>query len=300
MRVRTPGKITDRLWFLGREESCVYLLDGGSESMLISGGMTYLVPEILEQFESFGVDEKKIKKHLILHSHFDHVGIVPFMKRRLPDITIYASARGWDILGKPKAVSTINAFSRDVAQRMDLESVYESHDVDWRDDINGESVAEGDTLQVGDLEVRIMETPGHSSCSISAHAPAIKTLFASDGGGIPYKDTILIAGNSNYTAYQKSIEKLSALDLDYVCADHYGYITGDEARSFMKTAIELAKTKRAEMEAIYKRTGDIDLTAKEINRAFYEVNPDYILTPEIFEGVHRQMVRSIVADLEGN
>ena len=268
--------------------------------MLISGGMSYLVPGLLEQFRSFGIDENKIKKHLILHAHFDHLGIIPFMKRRRPDITIYASARGRKTLANPKAVPMINAFSRDVAERMGLESVFETHDVDWRDDITGESVAEGDTLQVGDFEVRIMETPGHSSCSISAHAPSIKALFASDGGGIPYKDFIQIAGNSDYSAYQKSIERLSALDLDYICADHYGYVTGDEARSFMKTAIESAEEKRAEVEAIYRKTGDIDLTAKEMNRAFFDANPDYILTPKILELVHRQMVRSIVADLEGD
>ena len=28
MRVREPGKIRDNLWLLGREESCVYLLEG--------------------------------------------------------------------------------------------------------------------------------------------------------------------------------------------------------------------------------------------------------------------------------
>ena len=86
MRVRKPGKIRDHLWFLGSEESCVYLLEGRDESMLVSGGLSYLVPEILGQFNEFHIDETRITKLLILHAHFDHVGIVPFFKRRNPKL----------------------------------------------------------------------------------------------------------------------------------------------------------------------------------------------------------------------
>jgi len=55
MRIQQPGKIHERLWLLGSEESCVYLLEGNNESMIINGGMSYLVPELLHQFEIFGM-----------------------------------------------------------------------------------------------------------------------------------------------------------------------------------------------------------------------------------------------------
>ncbi|MCK5554244.1 MAG: MBL fold metallo-hydrolase, partial [Deltaproteobacteria bacterium] len=90
MRIRKPGKVLHNLWYLGREQAGVYLLDGGDEAMIINGGLAYLVPDLLRQFEKFGIDEEKIKKLLILHSHFDHVGIVPFFKRRHQDLEIYA------------------------------------------------------------------------------------------------------------------------------------------------------------------------------------------------------------------
>lgn len=70
MRIRKPGKVRERLWFLGRCESGVYLLEGKDGFMIISGGMSYIVPDILEQFEEFCIEEKEIKKLLILHSHF--------------------------------------------------------------------------------------------------------------------------------------------------------------------------------------------------------------------------------------
>ena len=98
MRIRKPGKVRDRLWFLGRKESGVYFLEGNDESIIINGGMSYIVSDLLRQFKEFGIDEERITKLLILHAHFDHVGMVPFFKRRHPKIDIYASRRGWEIL----------------------------------------------------------------------------------------------------------------------------------------------------------------------------------------------------------
>ncbi|NVM24711.1 MAG: MBL fold metallo-hydrolase [Desulfobacterales bacterium] len=211
MRIRQPGKVRDKLWFLGREESCVYMLEGGTDSMIVSGGMSYLVPELLRQFDTFGINETRITKLLILHAHFDHVGIVPFFKRRHPDLEICASGRAWEILRMPKAINTINGFSRGAAKRMGKEEGYTTCDLDWGDEITGTAVSEGDRIDLGDLEVCIYETPGHSSCSISAYVPQLKALLASDGGGIPCKETIIASGNSNFTTYQQSLEKLKDL-----------------------------------------------------------------------------------------
>ncbi|MCP4579361.1 MAG: hypothetical protein GY846_24065, partial [Deltaproteobacteria bacterium] len=78
MRIRTPGKITEGLWCLGRKEACVYLLEGKEESMLINAGTVYLVPLLLRQFREFGIDAARISRLLMLHSHYDHVGTAPF------------------------------------------------------------------------------------------------------------------------------------------------------------------------------------------------------------------------------
>jgi len=75
MRHRKTGKIHDHLWYLGREESGVYLLEGNTSSLIISGGMSYLAPTVESQLNAFGIDETKIGKLLILHTHFDHVGL---------------------------------------------------------------------------------------------------------------------------------------------------------------------------------------------------------------------------------
>jgi glyoxylase-like metal-dependent hydrolase (beta-lactamase superfamily II) len=298
MRIRKPGKVRDHLWYLGCEESGVYLLEGRDESMVISGGLSYIVPQVLKQISAFGIEENRIRKFLILHAHFDHVGILPFLKRHHPELQIYGSSRAWEILSMPKAIRTINAFSSMVMARMGREEDCSDLDLEWREDVDGASVFEGDQLEIDDMEVQIFETPGHSSCSISAYVPQIKALFPSDGGGIPYRDTIVTPGNSNFTLFQQSLEKLRDLDVEYLCADHYGYIVGEEAGNFIQQTIRMAKQNRSRMEEAYLRTRDIDTAAHELVAAFYEMYPDYVLSQEIFEGIYRQMVRHIANGLE--
>ena len=299
MRIRKPGRVKEGLWFLGREETGVYLLEGRQESMIISGGMSYIVPDLLQQLTDFNIDEGKITKLLILHSHFDHVGIVPFMKRRLSKTEVYASERAWEILTMEKAIRTINEFSRTVARRMRKDEVYSIYDLEWRDDVTGKVVRDGDALDLGGVTVSILEIPGHSSCSIAAYVPEWKVLFPTDGGGIPFRETFITSGNSNYTKYQEGLEKLKNLDVEYYCADHYGYVTGEEAREFIPKTIEMARKHRAELEEAYRSTGDIDEAAKAMVNSFYDENRGYFLSPEIFIDVYRQMVRHIAGVIEG-
>jgi len=298
VRIREAGKVCDHLWCLGREESDVYVLEGSEISMIISGGMTCIVPDILRQMEAFGIDEGRIKKLLILHTHFDHVGIVPFFKRRHPDMEIYASARGWEILRRPEAISTINSFSTLTNENMKVKDDLSIYDLEWRDDVSGVTVFEGDRIYLGGMAVSILETPGHSSCSISAYVPEIKALFPSDGGGIPHGDDIIPSGSSNYTLFQQSLEKLKDLDVDYFCADHFGYVTGGEARTFISSAIGAAKEYRALIESVYRRTGDIDATVKHLVDITFEQRPDYFLRREILAGVCGQMVKHIAKAIE--
>ncbi len=298
MRSRRAGRIRDSLWYLGREESGIYLLEGKASSLIISGGMSYLAPIVLAQIRDFGIDEAKIGKLLILHAHFDHVGLVPFFKRRYPDLELYASARAWEILQMPKGIETINTFSHLIAERIGLSGRLEGMDLRWRDDLSGAEVSEGATIDLGGTIVEILETPGHSSCSISAYASEMRALFPSDGGGIPYGEAIIPSGNSNFTRYQQSLAKLNHLAVDILCADHYGYVTGEEAKCYITRSIDAAAETRTAIETLFRRTGSLDATVKGLVEDTYTRNPDYFLAPEITAGIYRQTVRHIARELQ--
>ena len=267
-------------------------------ALMISGGTSYIAADVTHQIKQFGLQEDALKGILILHAHFDHVGVVPHFKRRHPDLTVYASKRAWELLVSRKVVETINQFSRSVAERMGMTDVLNTWELDWPVGLSGQEVGEGALISLGGQDIRVLETPGHSSCSISAYAPGIKALFPSDGGGIPYGQTILSAGNSNYTRYQQSLERLQDLDVDYLCADHYGYLWGDEARTFIRRSIEAAALERARMEEAYTRNRDVESAAREITSSFLAEHPEYFLPADIYMGIVRQMVRHLSACMD--
>jgi len=261
--------------------------------MIISGGMSYLVPVLLHQFDEFGLKEDRIQGIIILHAHFDHIGIVPFFLKRHPELKIYASGRAWQILHQPKSIRTINEFSHSQTERMGLHVPYEEGELDWHLGLSGDTLSEGDSMDLGGMGLQILETPGHSSCSISAYVPQIRALFPSDGGGIPYKGSIIAAANSNFALYLESLRKMELLQVDYLCADHFGYFHGDEAKRYISRSIDLARKELARLEEIYRRSPNIEAAAKEMASSFITENPDYFLTLEIYEGICRQMMRHI-------
>lgn len=299
MRIRHAGRVCDGIWCLGRLESDVYLLEGRDSSLIISGGISAIIPDVLSQFKSFKIDESRITGLLILHAHFDHLGIIPFLKRRMPQLKVYASSRAWKVLTNPKAIETINTFSSFTNELLGAKQSLSSFDAEWRDDVKGTTIGEGEALDLGSMTVKIMETPGHSSCSISAYVPEMKALFASDGGGIPFRDEIIPSGNSNYTQFEQSLMRLNALDVEYLCADHYGYVTGDEARAFIGNAIEAAKLFRELMETVYRRTGSIDDAVNELVENTMATHSDYFLPKDILTTVYQQMMKHIASVSEG-
>ena len=49
----------------------------------------------------------------------------------------------------------------------------------------------------------------------------------------------------------------------------------------------------ARLEKIYLRVRDIEMATKEVASSFLAENPDYFLTPEIYRGVCRQIMKHI-------
>lgn len=293
MRIRTPGKINDYLWFLGTKESCIYLLENKGDFILINAGLSFLVPEILKQFKDFGIDESKITKMLILHSHFDHVGIAPFFKRRNPGIELLASSRTWGVLGKPKVIQSINAANHEVIEKRGLVDICSDYDLDWTTEISGRSVGENDRIDLGGMELFIFETPGHSPCSISAYVPDLQILFPSEAGGLPCGGKIITYGTSNYTDFENSLQKLKELKAEYICSDHYGCVTGEEAHSFIYNSIREAAKRRRLMQAVYNQRGSVDQAARELAEHYKDENFINLVSEDVFTESHRQMIMHV-------
>lgn len=295
MRSNNPGQIDEGLWLLGTKESCVYLLEGSQSSALISAGMSYILPDLIRQSNDFGISVSKIEHIIILHSHFDHVGIVPFLKRKWPNVKIYASARAWQVLSNPKAISIIHDYTLKVCRRVrgnadDLCLL----DWQWRYDVQGEELDERSRIDLGNRYIEILETPGHSSCSISAYVPQLNALFPSDAVAIPYCDEYVIAAGSSFLQYQQSLDKLSGLNIEILCADHYGCVRGDEAKHYIARSREATQQMIDRLLLALRQEGSAEKAAWQLVKHHFDQRPDYFVDPDILLVTYTRMLKQFI------
>ena len=217
----------------------------------------------------------------------------PTSNATIPAIEVIASEAAIAILGKPKAIETINSFNRlsagEAYRKLD------PLDLDWRSDFAVTGIREGDTVDLGGVTLQILATPGHSNCSIAAYEPGMHALFASDAVGIPFSDQLFPSMNTNIDQYMASLDKLASLEVSLLCADHYGYITGEEAARFVsKTASEGLEWTARLIDCLGRHNADIESAAKEITATLYIKMPGYFIAPDILEGVFKQVLKYIV------
>jgi glyoxylase-like metal-dependent hydrolase (beta-lactamase superfamily II) len=293
-----PGKITERITLLGTPEICFYHVDGGGESALIGGGMAYLAPLVLPQVRAFGIDAKKIRHLVILHTHFDHCGLVPYLKKLWPWMKVAASAQGKSRLSDPRVTQNIAAFNQMAITRAKLEGEATGLGFELTGIEVEKTLKEGDQVAFGEVTLDILEVPGHSSCSIAAYMSAEKALFVSDAAGVQYRNFVFAAGNSNYDLYQESLQRMARYTVEVVLLEHYGAAVGEEAKAFLPNAIKAAENTRALIEKSCRLTGDTDKTTQEITRFVFEQSPDYFLDKEVLSMVIAQMVKFIAKALE--
>jgi glyoxylase-like metal-dependent hydrolase (beta-lactamase superfamily II) len=293
MIIEKPGFVTDRILFLGRKESCVYVLKGSEEYALLGGGLAYIVPDIIKQLKRFNIEEKKIKRIIILHSHFDHCGIVSYFKGRWPWVSITASARAKELLDKPEVIESISSLNKGLLIEHGPDKQYRDFEVEF-DGINIDDVVkEGDILTCDDLSMEVMEVPGHSSCSIAIYVPKEKAMFASDAGGIPFGDRIFTAANSNFDKYQESLQKMSRYEIEIYLGEHFGARTGSDGRCFLQKSMDAAMETRRILETSYAKTKDIKKSTKEYTDVVMEWMPEGFMPKEIMSMVIGQMIRFI-------
>jgi len=299
MIIDTPGKITDRIYLLGRRESTVYLLKGDGEYWLIGGGMVHIVSDVLDQIGHANIQEEAIRRIFVLHSHFDHCGIVPFFKRRWPWVRISASERAKNLLSTPKVVGAIEALNRKMLTRYGRQKEAERLDLEFDGIAVDAVVKDGDRLGCGGLQIEVLEVPGHSACSIALYVPGEKALFGSDAGGIPFGEEIFTAANSDFDRYVESLKRMDRLAVDVYLAEHYGARTGDEARRYLKASLDSALKTRQMMQDAYARYRDEGKSAEAVTDELMARAPSDFLPREIVLLVVGQMMHNLVKQKPG-
>jgi glyoxylase-like metal-dependent hydrolase (beta-lactamase superfamily II) len=245
-----PVAVTPHLVMIGTNEYPLYLYKGEREGTILEGGVGAMGPLVLEQMLGLGIVRDFVKQLVITHAHPDHVMAVPMFREAFPGITVLASEAAARTLSAAKAI----AFFRQIDETLTgslakAGRITEEHRprVPAGDQIAVDrTLKEGDTVAVdASVALRVLETPGHSECSLSFYEPAAGVLIISDATGYYMPEDQAWWPNyfSGYEAYVASIRRLADLKAEVVCLSHNGAITGAEAvRAYFQGA--LAATQR--------------------------------------------------------
>ena len=297
MFIDQPGKICDGIYMLGWKQSLVYLLQG-PKSMIIGGAMSWIVPRLEQQFKQFAIDSNSLEYLVIPHSHFDHFGAVPYLKRRFPRIKVLGTQAAARILSKEKVISYSEMVNKLMIDTYNLQEEYERMNLKI-DAVTIDQVVDNSTIiSLGNgLEARFIETPGHSPGDVTVYIPGLKAIFPSDAVPCPIGNINNLARPSpqfDFTLYKESIDRLLPLDIEICCFDHYSAVTGADARQVLLNAVKLCREYQDRIVEQYRLTGDLEQVAAKAAKEALEFEGFEFLNEELMMPISRAEVRNVL------
>jgi hydroxyacylglutathione hydrolase len=195
----------------------VYLLDGGSELALVDVGAGMGAAQIVANVERSGFDPARITRLLCTHAHGDHAGGSARMRSLLPNASLFLSREGAELIrsGDERGASL------DVAKAAGV------YPADYRLEpcaVDGE-LGDGDPVNVGDLVLRCIDTPGHSSGHLSflLEHGGKRSLF---GGDVIFHGGTILLQNIHDCSLEQlvaSLRKLRGLAIDALFPGHLAF-----------------------------------------------------------------------------
>jgi hydroxyacylglutathione hydrolase len=151
----------------------VYLIHHGDDAVIIDAGCGVDIAPILAEIERTGVPRTAIRTLLLTHAHGDHAGGARALHDAL-GVAVWAAseAAGWLRTGDEVGISLDRA--REPGGYPDG-YVFQACPV--ARELHG-----GDRIPIGDLELEVIETPGHCRGHLSylLHRPGGTDLFCGD------------------------------------------------------------------------------------------------------------------------
>ncbi len=235
--------ITDNVMVLGNGFFNFYIV-GKQEAALIECGTSAAV-ELFKK-DWFNLKEKPQIKYIVaMHAHFDHVCGIPALKELFPEAKIVASEPGKNILARERVIKAMLAGDAITTDAYIKHQLLEKRPAD-RDvtAINIDmTVKDGDYLQLDNgLQLKMLTTPGHSPCSISAYLADEQIMFVSDAVGYRNKAGELAPTFfQDYDQYINSILKLQAYPTKVLGVAHGDIPLNEDAELFYQDSLSVAK-----------------------------------------------------------
>jgi glyoxylase-like metal-dependent hydrolase (beta-lactamase superfamily II) len=269
-----PVAITEDLLMLGSAAYPLYLFKGRSAGLLFEGGTSAMGPLLGQQLERLGIAKDFIKQVAVTHGHPDHVMAVPLLRQMFPGITVLASAAAAQTLATEKAIAYFQqidqALCDNLAKAGQISGEHRGPPMADKQIAVDRLLREGDTLSVDGVSFQVLETPGHSDCSLSFFEQERQILVISDATGFYLPEHGFWWPNYflDYGTYLASMRRLAGMGADVLCLSHNAAIRGgEEVRTYFRDAV-------AATEAYHRRIIGEVKTGKPVRQLAEELGAE--------------------------
>ncbi len=226
-------QLTDRVHLVGsgrhgfgltHPSDChVYVIDGGSEIALIDAGAGVDIQPLMRRLEATHLDLDRVRTLFITHAHADHAGGSAKLRSAL-NVAVATSTE----------VAQILRVGDETAASVDIGRAQGTYEPGYHLEATavGTELGDGDRIQVGELVVEVVATPGHSVGHLSylVHDTARTDLFTGDtllfGGQIILQNT----WDCDLRAHIDSLRKLAEHRYEGLFPGHLTFSVTDGER----------------------------------------------------------------------
>ncbi|MBP2638909.1 MAG: beta-lactamase domain protein [Firmicutes bacterium] len=205
-----------------------FLVMGREKTALLDCGMAYCAPKLFENLSKV-LKNRMLDYLFISHSHYDHIGAIPYIKTKWPNAKLLGAEHARKILTRPTALATIRTLGREAA------NCYGADDIDDYEDKLlqvDECIGDGDTFELGGVSIDVVRTTGHTQCSLSFLINK-NTLFASESTGCMSRSgKIYPAFITSSAEALQSIAICQQLQPAVIISPHYGFVSHIEVPAY--------------------------------------------------------------------
>jgi glyoxylase-like metal-dependent hydrolase (beta-lactamase superfamily II) len=226
----STSRVTDSVTMIdapyhGRRGVLGTYLVRGEESAVIDPGPASQTGGVLEALHALGVST--VNMVLLTHIHLDHAAGSWMILDQSPGAVVHCHPRGVQHMVDP---SRIKADAEEIFK----EGIKDYGEIKGIDPSRVRASVDGESLDLGGVELRVVWTPGHSTHSQSYYEPDGRVLFVGDAvGHTPGNHGVFVpASPPPYNPRQavESIEKLLSLGAETLCISHFGVFGDAEER----------------------------------------------------------------------
>ena len=197
------------------------LIIGTEKTALIDCGMAYCGDDLVANIKK-ELKDCPLNYVILSHTHYDHISGLPYLRKAWPDLISLGAAYGKKVLEKESALKQIKILSKVAGEKYTGQKnpsvLMDGLKID-------QVICEKDVILLGDKKLHVMETPGHTNCSLSFLLEPEKIFFPSETTGVYAKKGMLFTGMlKSYRETVASIEKCRKINVNCIIAPHYGLV----------------------------------------------------------------------------